>query len=496
MAEAASIGRPQIAWRVLLVFAALKLVLHAATNWQYGFHRDELYYINGGMHLGWGYVDHPPLTPLLARLATAIFGLSVPGLRLFAALAGVGIVLLAGLLAREFGAERLGQALAALAVLLAPLYLVTNTMFQTVPFDQFWWLLIAYLLVRLINGGDARLWLLIGLVGGIALETKYTVALLGLGLAVGLVATPLRAQLWSRWFWLGLALAALIAAPNLAWQIQNGFPTLEFIRNNSADVRNDSSRLGLVAEMLILAGPPLLPLLTAGFVFFWSRAHRQYRVFGWASVVVLVVVIGGQAKAYYAGPLFALLFAGGAAQLEPWLLRRSAALRADIVGALTVLSLPVFVALLPILPPALFISSGVYQTNDEYTEMLGWPDLVDAVTATFERLPVNEQANTAILTGNYGEASAIELLAPRLPAPISGHNSHYYWSIGRTDAPTYIVLGYSAQRLRVWFDDVQQAGVISNRYRAPNEEFDQPFFICRRPKVQLSTIWPTIKHFN
>ena len=155
-----------------------------------------------------------------------------------------------------------------------------------------------------------------------------------------------------------------------------------------------------------------------------------------------------------------------------------------------------FVALLPILPPALFISTGVYQINDEYTEMLGWPDLVDAVTAAFVRLPASERANTAILTGNYGEASAIALLGPALPAPISGHNSQYYWSIGHTDAPTYIVLGYSAQRLRAWFDDVQQAGVISNRYGAPNEEFDQPFFVCRRPKAPLSTIWPTIKHFN
>ena len=324
MVESASIGRPQIAWRVLLVLAALKLALHLATNWQYGFHRDELYYINGGMHLGWGYVDHPPLTPLLARFATALFGLSVPGLRLFAALAGVGVLLLAGLLAREFGAGRLGQALAALAVLLAPLYLVTNTMFQTVPFDQFWWLVIAYLLARLIRG-DARLWLLIGLVGGVALETKYTVVLLGLGLAIGLVATPLRAHLRRRWLWLGLALAALIAAPNFVWQIQNGFPTLEFIRNNSADARADSSRLGLLAELLILAGPALLPLIIAGFVFFWSRAHRQRRVFGWICIIVLAIVIGGQAKAYYAGPLFALLFAGGAAQVEPWLLRRAVA---------------------------------------------------------------------------------------------------------------------------------------------------------------------------
>jgi 4-amino-4-deoxy-L-arabinose transferase-like glycosyltransferase len=179
------------AYGLLIGFFLLKLALHLGTSWKYGFHRDEFYYILGGRYLDWGYVDHPPFTPFLARVATSIFGLSLSGLRLFPALAGAIVVVLTMLIVRRIGGQWWAQIAAGLAVLLMPMYLGANTLFQTVSFDQLWWMLISYLLITLITANNPRIWLLIGLAFGIGWQTKYTIALFGVGLVVGIVATPL-----------------------------------------------------------------------------------------------------------------------------------------------------------------------------------------------------------------------------------------------------------------------------------------------------------------
>lgn len=483
---------------LLLVMATLKVALHALTNWRYGFHRDELYYVVGGLHPAWGYVDHPPLTPLVARAATELFGLSLSGLRLFPALAGAGVVVLTGLMVRRLGGSARAEAVAMLAVLLTPLYLGANSLFQTVSFDQLWWMALLFLVVCLAAGDSPRLWLLAGLVLGLGLLTKYTIVLLALGLLGGVLLTPLRSQLRTPWPWLGALLASLLALPNLLWQLAHNVPTLTFIRNNSTAVASEQSRLDLLLEQAMLIGPAFFPLFVAGWLYYWSAPGSTFRVLGWVSAVVFAAVITLNAKPYYVGPLYAALFAGGAVLADRWFDRLHGRRFGLLVVGLMLVASPLMLVTLPVLPTAMMTRTEIYALNDDFAEMLGWPELVDAVADAAAQLTPAERQAAQILTANYGQAAALELLGAerKLPTVISGHNSYATWSADKLGAETYLVVGYSAQRLGDWCTEVQQVGTISNVWNVPNEEHGRAIFICRTLRRPFSEIWPEMTHYN
>ncbi len=483
---------------ILLGLAALKLALHLLTNGQYGFHRDELYYIVGGQQLSWGYVDHPPLVPLLAHGMISIFGLSIAGLRLAPALMGALVVFVTGLLARELGGGRLAQALAPLAVIASLIYLLTNTLFQTVTPDQLAWVLGCYLLLRLLNGADARrTWLLLGALLGVALLAKYTVVLFGLGVLVGLLLTPSRAQLRTQWPWLAAALALLIAAPNLLWQINHSFPTLEFLANNNANLSAEQSRLELLLLQIPLIGPLTFPLLLAGAYFLFSPAGKAYRLLGWLYATVMLVLLALNGKIYYPAPLYPVLFAAGAVWLERFTARRQRAwLRPTAFGATLVSGLICVVIALPVLPLQTFVQYQDSFPHNDFAEMFGWPELVQTVAEVYENLPADEQARAVIFTGNYGEASAINLLGDNLPRAISGHNSYWLWGPGAAGGDVVLVLGINRERLSTLCSSVREVGVINNKAGVDNEEAGRPLFLCRDFQLLRQGNWAEARHYE
>lgn len=481
-----------------LGMALLKFMLHLLTNGRYGFHRDELYYIAGGLRPAWGYVDHPPLTPLIARIATELFGLSLGGLRLFPALAGAGIVVLTGLMVRRLGGTPRAEALAMLAVILTPLYLGANTLFQTVSFDQFWWVAILFLVVCLATGASLRLWLLVGLFLGLGLLTKYTMLLLAISLVVAILLSPLRDHLRHPWPWLAGLIAGILALPNFLWQVSNGFPTLTFIRNNSAAVAAEQSRFDLMLEQVMLLGPVGLPLAIAGLALYWSRGAATLRALGWIGALVLGSVLALNAKAYYAGPVYALLIAGGAVRADQWLQRLGAQAFGRLVFGLSLLGAPLMFITLPLLPPATMVRLEVYTLNGDFAEMLGWPELVDTVADVADQLTPAERATTAILTANYGQAAALELLGAdrALPRIVSGHNSYAGWSVDNLQAENYIIVGYSAQRLEAWCGEIAQVATIRNVWDVPNEEQGRAVALCRAPRRPLADLWPELTRYQ
>lgn len=485
---------------LLITLVLFKLGMHLATNWRYGFHRDELYYIACGLHLAWGYVDHPPITPLLARVAVGMFGLSLPGLRLFSALAGAGIVLLAGLMARALGGGRFAQALAALAVIAAPLFMVTNTLFQTVPFDQLCWVLSAYLLIQLLKTGRPHIWLLLGVVIGIGLLTKHTMLFFAFGLGVALLLTPERRWLRTRWPWLAALIAGSLFLPNLLWQAANGWPTLEFLRNNNANVRADSSAIDFLLGQLILIGPLNVPIWIAGLSYAFSRRRQQYRLLGWIYLVVFVSLFALRGKPYYPGPAYPMLLAAGALQCEQWVRHsRRSWLRPALLTLVIVGGLVPVLAVLPILPPATFVRYGLYNVNKEYIELLGWDDFLAQMRAVYQQLTPEERARATLFTANYGEASAINLFGGLygLPHAISGHNSYFLWGPGDATSDVVFAIGFTQQTtLTALFADVRQVATITNAYNAPNEELGAPIYICRKPKQTWQEVWGKVKHYS
>lgn len=407
---------------IVLALAGVKLLATLATSGRYGYHRDEFYYIACGRHLALGYVDFPPIVPLLARFAEILFGQSLPGLRLFPVLAGTVTLLLTAWMARELGGGRFAQALAALAVLLAPIYLGGDLLFQTVAFDQLAWVVVLVLVIRLLKTGDSRLWLAIGAVFGLGLMTKYTILALGVGLAGGLLLTRARSQFRSPWLWLGALVALVLLAPNLVWQVQHGWPTLDYLRRHHSET---GTRLDFILQQILMLGPPSLPLALLGFD--QLLRSRRDRLLGWTCVLTPLVLLLTGGKPYYAGPLYPLLFAAGASRVADLAKRRRAAwLRPVAVGLvlLGVLATPIS---LPLLPAHTMADLDLWKVRADYGAMFGWPDFAAQIARVYDGLPAAERGSTVIMGWSYGLTAPVDFYGPRygLPTPISPHLTYY-----------------------------------------------------------------------
>jgi 4-amino-4-deoxy-L-arabinose transferase-like glycosyltransferase len=487
---------------IALVYSAL----HLAVIGRYGWFRDEFYYIACGEHLDWGYVDHPPFIALIARLTRALFGESILAARLPSVLAGAAVILLAGRLAREMGGGRFAQALAALCVVVGPVYLFTFHILSMNSFDVLFWTLGAFVVVRILNTENPKLWLLFGLVCGLGLENKHSLLFFGFGVFAGLLLTPERRHFRQPWIWIGGALAVLLFLPHVIWQVQHGWPTAEFIHNATANKNVALSPLAFFAEQIKQMHPLTFPVWLAGLV--WLFRSSRYRVLAWVYVAAFLVLITQASKAYYLAPVYPPLFAAGAVAFEAWI--RRPVLRA----ALAVLILAGGAATAPLTLPvlseegfvryaqALGIPLSAAERHDlgvlpqHYADMHGWEEMVAEVARVYNTLPPEDKAKAGIYAQNYGEAGAVDLLGRKygLPKAMSGHNNYFFWGPQGT-GEVLIIIGGDPEDHRQTFQDVRQAGEIRCGYCMPYEN-NQPVWIARGLKAPVAEIWPMTKHYD
>ena len=429
-------------------FAAAKLVFHTFVNQQYGFHRDELATLDSARNLAWGYVAYPPLTPFVGRVALTLFGESLAGFRFFAAAAQSVAIVLAASLAGRFGGGRAAQWLAALGVAVSTVSLAASSLFQYVAFDYLWWVLIAWLVVRLIETDDRRWWVAVGAVVGVGFLTKYTILFFVAGLAVGFFATPLRRHFKSPWLWAGVAVALVLAAPNLAWQARHDFVTLEFLKSiHARDVTLGRTDNFLLNQLFVPANPITVPLWGAGLVaLFASPSLRRFRALGWTALATFALFLFARGRDYYTAPLYPVLLAAGAVWWLSFLKARGVSEKLSMAVAVPALLLAggaVAAVVIPVAPVGSRWWRAALKVNGDLREEVGWPELVAEVARVWGTIPEGERARTAIYCANYGEAGAVNLYGPRhgLPRAISGINS--FWERGYGDPPpeTVIVLG-------------------------------------------------------
>jgi 4-amino-4-deoxy-L-arabinose transferase-like glycosyltransferase len=488
-----STSRGRSGWVIILGLSFAVLVLHLATNGLYGFHRDELYYLDSARHLAWGFVDYPPLTPAVARLSELVFGTSVWGLRLWPSVAGALMVVLAAQIARELGGGHWARVLAAVGAAASPVLLGANWLFATVTFDQVTWLTCIWVTARLIRTGDRRLWLALGAAAGMGLETKYTIVALIAGLAAGVAVSPLRRHLRSRWPWFGLGLALLIFLPNIIWQVANGWPSIAYTVNHHAAQSSDFAPLIFLSDQLALIGPLAVAVWLAGWRWLLSAGRRALGVA--ALVVFFIYLLAG--KGYYIGPLHPLLVAAGACAVEAWTLQRTRWLRPMTTVALVLQAVVLMPIAIPILPEAVMARSTLPSIRTDFADTVGWQDLVAQVDAIYKRLPARDRSGTVLLTGNYGEAGAINTYGPPqgLPTAVSGELTYYYWKPVALDGPV-IGVGLDAAFLTTLFSGCSQVATISNAYGLQNQEAGTPVVLCARPRFPLDQLWPRLKSFQ
>jgi 4-amino-4-deoxy-L-arabinose transferase-like glycosyltransferase len=222
---------------LIWTMACADLVFHIYFNNRYGYFRDEFDYIACGNHLAWGYVDQPPLIPWLIHICRAVLGDSLRSIRFIPAVASSLLVVQTALIAREFGGRRFALLLSAVAILIAPQYLSNGSLLTTNCLEPNLWMGCAYLAILAVKRNNSRCWLWFGLIAGIGLEEKYTIALFGLGITVGLLATKQRSLL-DKWFWLGGIGAFAVFLPNALWNIRYHWPFLELMHNIRAEGRD------------------------------------------------------------------------------------------------------------------------------------------------------------------------------------------------------------------------------------------------------------------
>jgi 4-amino-4-deoxy-L-arabinose transferase-like glycosyltransferase len=301
---------------ILFLLALVKLLVHLSTAGNYGYFRDELYYIAASGRLDLGYVDFPPFVALATALARATLGDSLLALDLLPALAGAAVVVLAGLMARELGGGRFAQGIAALAVLVAPNFLVFGTFISMDAFDQLFWVSATYVLLLILKRNEPRLWLLFGLIAGLGLLTKLTMLSFGLAVLVALLITPARRHLLSPWPWIGGVIAVAFLAPYLYWNAMNGWPTPEFWGQYGAKV-DEASPVEFLIEQIVTMQPPTLPLWLAGLCYYlFAREARSYRALGWIYVILFVLFATLGSKFYFLAPSYPALFAAGGVVIE------------------------------------------------------------------------------------------------------------------------------------------------------------------------------------
>lgn len=486
----------------LIYLAAATVLLHLKAGGWYGFHRDELATLDDARHLAWGYVAYPPITPFFARISLTLFGTSLAGFRFFASLAQAATIVLTGLMARELGARRGTQLLAAAAAL--PFSLFAGALMQYVSFDCLFWVLTAYFVVRLLRTDNPRWWMAIGSSIGLGMMTKYTMGFYVIGIVIGVLITPARKYLATKWLWLGVVLSVAVFLPNLLWQIQNHFVSLDFLH----DIHERDIRWGRTKDFLpdqlkltLLA----LPLWMAGLYYcLASAAGRRFRMLGWMYLVPLVLFILAKGRGYYMGGAYPMLYAGGAAWLEQWLPRRGLGFRGTVralawtaVAADGVLAAIIAMPMSPVNSPRWTFA---VKNNGDLVEELGWPELAQTVAQIRDSLPAGERARVGVLAANYGEAGAINLYGPGygLPQAISGINS--FWARGYGDPPpdVLIVLGFSQGFRDRTFASCQLAGHTPNPYNIRNEETgDHPdIYVCRGLRQSWPEFWKDFRYYG
>jgi hypothetical protein len=498
---------------VLISMGLFDFLAHIALAGRYGFFRDELYNMICGRRLAFGYVDHPPFTPLLARISEGLFGPSLIGIRVFPALAGAATVVLAGLIARRLGGGRFAQVLAALAALFSPVLLNFGALLTNNTFDVLFWTLAAYVLIIILKDGRPRLWLVFGLVAGAALQNKYSILFLLAGLAAGILLTGARRQLLSPWLWLGAALALLLALPNILWQIGHGLPFIELNRNAVQYKNAVLPPLQFLGGQVFEAGLLQFLLILAGLVFlFLSPGLKSVRAFGWAYPAVLAIFVFSRGKTYYIAPFYPLMFAAGALAVEAGIARtRRRGWKTCAAVLLVLTAAPAVPFVLPVLRPAgltayirflgVTLSSGerkeMGSLPQHFADQFGWLEMTKAVSLAYNGLANDEKTECVIFGQNYGEASAIDFFGPRfgLPPAISGHNNFCVWGPGKPPASVVIVIGGREEDHRNFLAEVTEVGRTRCEFAMPYEN-DLPIFVCRKPKVVLQDIWPRLKHYD
>ncbi|RPH95478.1 phospholipid carrier-dependent glycosyltransferase [candidate division KSB1 bacterium] len=494
-----------------LAFAAF--LLHLAFNGRYGYFIDEYYYMACTEHPALGYVDQPPLSIAILAFWRGLFGDSLFALRFLPAVAGAFTVYLAGLLVREFKGGRFAQAVACIAVIINPLFLYFRNYYSMNVYDVLFWTLAAFLVVRIIRNERPKSWIVLGVVLGLGLLNKIDVLWLGAGIFLGLLFTQQRKSLLTPWPYIAAAIALLLFLPHIIWQIQNGWPTLEFIHNARAFKYQGISRLDFLLSLALEFHPLVLPVWIAGLVSLFSGSLKRFRLIGiiWLTAFA-ILFISGRSKAEYLSPALPMILAAGGIAFENFALRKrwrvfkpaiiillitGGAITAPLtLPVLPVESLIVYMRTLGMQPPSAE-SKELAELPQHFADQFGFENMAETTARVYHLLPRVDRGDCVIIASHYGFAAAIDFYRATLDMPkaVCSHNSYWMWGPGDKPGKVAVAVGLSEKTMRRFYQSVTAMDTVCSRFAMPYEN-NVPVFVCREPLSTLQAVWPTVKNFE
>jgi len=487
---------------IVFILSLIKLVIHLVANQNYGFHRDELLHLSVSEHLAWGYMEFPPFIAVVGKVAHFFFDYSLSGVRLFSTLAGVAILVICCLIAKEFGGKKNSILLAGILVLAYVPFFRNHTLFQPVAFDQLFWTLGFYYLIRYINTKNVKFLIYLGITAGIGLMNKYTFVVWGFGIAIGLLFHEKGNVFKNKWIYISGMIALIIVLPNILWQMNHHFPLLMHLEELKKSQLDEIGPYDFALEPL--KSPFTLVVGLIGlFAYFFDTELKKYKSIGVATLVIFFTMWFLQSKAYYFFAIYPVLFAAGAVKIEKAFQRKPIWV---YVVAFVVLAPSIFFIpkAAPVLPIEKFVAyeelepekDGRIIITDDYADMFGWEEQVKLVDSLYRGLPQKDKDNCIILAENYGEAGAIKILGEQyhLPDPVSRHGSFWTWGPGEKSGEICISMGNEKEVLSRYFEELTLVKMITHKY-AIDEENNIPVYLCRKSKIDLKKKWPELEKY-
>ena len=496
---------------VILCVALANVVFHLVLP-EYGYHRDEMYYVAIADGFSFANLDMPPGAPIYLKLFLMVFGHSLKVVHLAASVCGSLVIIFACLIAKEFGGKSYALLLTGICLMLSGLS-IFGSLYTYDDLSFVVWAGVFYLIVRMINGGDQKLWLAAGVLLGIGMMTKLSILFLGLAIFVSLWFVKERRWFARPWIWAAAAFAVLCVIPYALWQKAYGWYFLSYASTYAQRTTHSSPVLDFIWNQLLPNNVALAPVWLIGiWCLLFSRAWSKYRFFGIVYLVLCVSIfwVGGQF--YFIFPIYAVLAAAGAVWLERRLEKRAPLDRPRTVARIAVpvgyvlfaaISLPFFVPLLPVdmliayLEPV-GVTAGIKTEDSRITNLpqhvadrFGWEEMARLAGDVYREEAGDSGGVLGVAANNWGEASALHVYrdAAGLPEPLCGDGWFYFEAMRKNAFPRrYVVVGGPSDRLRSLFRRVERRRIFTNPHCRPNEDSLRIWY-CAEPKVDMGNYW-------
>jgi hypothetical protein len=445
----------------ILIFVCIKIGLNLLAISNFGFHRDELLHLALGDHLDWGYKEVPPFIAVIAKLTTTLFGSSVFAARIFTTICSGLIIWLTGKITIELGGKKFAISLACLAIIFSPAFISSGYLFQPVVFDQLWWVLTVWLLLRYINTNAIKYLYLIGLAIGFGVLTKYTMLFFAGALILGLVISKQRRLLWSKHVLGAIGIAVLVILPNMIWQFLHHWPVFTHMATLQKEQLDYVKPADFIMQQIMSNGIAVFVWLVGFFFLIFSFKLRKYQSLAFAFVLIFIFLLQMNGKSYYLYGAYPMLFAAGGYGFERWI-KSSMTLRATALALFTLPNLIMLPTVLPILPlkPTLVFFDYInkhtrfikfitvwedhknHATTQDYGDMFGWEEVTAKVARQYNALTPEQQQHTIIYPDNYGLAGALHHFGKQynLPEPVCLASSFALWAPDKIDAQYVIFI--------------------------------------------------------